>query len=193
MRWLLMVTLVVSTIALASDPPASAHPPGTLKFTPIELYKFNLGGESGQYTDWERLQIARFDGLATTMEIKEVKGKPKDKWASIARINLYGEGEGKLRKMLSLTFTADRKSKKIEADLWRGGDTPRHPIDVELSAGKPIQLSVLVTAADELTLQIDDLNATVGNDFEVRAIQVIGSGVDVTFSPFNLLQKSPAD
>jgi hypothetical protein len=192
MRWLLLFSLILSSGAIASDPPASEQSPETLKFTPLELYKFNLGGESGQYTDWEKLQIHKFDGLSTTIEIKEVKGKPKDKWASIARISMYGEGDEKSRGILSLTFKADRKTGKIEADLWRGGDTPHHPIDVDLVVGKPIQLFVLVTATDEFTLQIDDFTSTIESKFEVKAIRVIGSGVDVTFSPFNLLGKSIA-
>ena len=193
MRFLLFFALVVISNVFASESIAAEHPPGTLKFSPIEFYTFNLGGESGQYTDWEKLQISRFDGLATTIDIQEIKGKPKDKWASIARINLYGEGEKNARKMLSLIFTGDRKTRKIRAELWRGGDTPRHPIDVELSEGKPINLSLVATATNEFLLSIDDLTATIENEFEVKSIQAIGSGVDVKFSPFNLLEKSTSE
>ena len=193
MRWFLLFAMIGTMNAFASDPPVLEHPPGTLKFSPVEFYKFNLGGESGQYTDWEKQQIAGFEGLSTTIEVKETKGKPKDKWASIARINFYGAGDGKSRKMLSLTFTADRKSQKIAAELWRGGDTPRHPIDVSLTVGKPINFSLVVTAPDECLLSIDDLTSTIKSEFDVKAIQVIGSGLDVTFSSFNLLRKSPAN
>ena len=192
MRWLLLTVLIFSTSSFASELAATDHPPGTLKFTPVEFYKFNLGGDSGQYTNWEKLQIAQFDGLATTFEITEIKGKPKDKWASIARVILFGEGEGKSRKMLSVTFTADRKSKEIGAEISRGADSPHHPVDVNLSAGKSIKLSVLVTAPGELTIQVDDLSATIESEFEVKAISVIGSGLDVAFSSFDLLQKAHA-
>ncbi|MBX3697749.1 MAG: hypothetical protein R3F08_12445 [Dokdonella sp.] len=192
MRGLLLVAMVAAASSSASNANQPDSPNDSLKFTPVEFYSFELGGESGQYTAWEKRQISKFEGLSTTIDIQDVKGKPKDRWASIARINLYGEGDEKQRKVLSLTFTADRSTRRVEADIWRGGDTPHLPIGAELKVGKPISFGLYAIAASELALMIDGqtLGTTVKCEFDVKSIRIIGSGMDVRFSPFNLMKKS---
>ena len=73
MRNLLFLALTASSMAMAADSSEPASFPDSLKFTPVEFYSFELGGESGQYTAWEKQQISKFDGLSATIDIQEVR------------------------------------------------------------------------------------------------------------------------
>lgn len=179
----MFVVLAPATLLRAQD---AAQPGYTVK----EHYRFNLGGESGQYTDWERYDLDAFDGLSTTISIDKTYGKPTDKWASLARINLFGPGEGKDRPILSLMFEVDRKDNHAVASIYRGKDKPREAFDAPLAAGKPIKVSMLRNAPGKLQVSLDKASYEIPCEFEVKGIAMIGSGLDVKFEPFNLLKRA---
>jgi hypothetical protein len=154
-----------------------------------EHYRFNLGGHSGMYTDWERTDLDGFDGLTTTIKVEKTYGEPADKWASIARINLFGPGEGEHRPSLSFIFSADRKDRHIEATIMRAIDKPRERFDATLAVGKAFNVSIVPHGTGKLLVQIDNAKFEVPVDFDVKGLSVIGSGVDVKFEPFNLLKR----
>jgi hypothetical protein len=165
---------------------ASAQPQ---RYEAKEHYRFNLGGDSGQYTDWERLDLDGFDGLTTTILIPKAYGKAGDKWSSLARINLFGPGEGKDRPILSLIIEVDRKDNHADASIYRAKDKPREGFDAKLAVGKPFVVSIVRNAPGKLLVSIDKSNYEVPCEFDVKALSAVGSGVDVKFEPFNLLRR----
>jgi hypothetical protein len=185
--------LTVLTFALSSgflahaqaSPDTSAQ---AQRYEVKEHYRFNLGGDSGQYTDWERSDLDGFDGLTTTILIPKAFGKPGDKWSSLARINLFGPGEGKDRPILSLIIEVDRKDNHADASIYRAKDKPREGFDAKLAVGKPFVVTIVRNAPGKLLVSIDKSNYEVPCDFDVRGIGAVGSGVDVKFEPFNLLR-----
>ena len=185
-------SLAVLTLALAVSSLAHADKEAvapTPMFQAKEHYRFNLGGESGMYTDWERMDLDGFDGLTTTLNIEKTYGKPGDKWASIARIILFGAGDDKERPQLSFTFVADRKNGQVEASIMRTKDT-REPFDAKLAVGKSFTVSIVPQGTGKLLVAIDKATYEVPSDLDVKAVRVIGSGVDVKFEPFNLLKRA---
>jgi hypothetical protein len=184
-------SLVVFILAIASASLLHAAEKEAAAPTPTyeakEHYRFNLGGDSGMYTDWERMDLDGFDGLTTTVSIEKTYGKPGDKWASIARIMLFGAGDDQNRPQLSFTFVADRKNGQIEASIMRSKDT-REAFDAKLAVGKPFTVSIVPQGAGKLLVAIDKATYEVPSDLDVKAVRVIGSGVDVKFEPFNLLK-----
>lgn len=160
-----------ASIALASidsipSAPASQVSGSTIAdFEPAERYRFALGGESGQYTNAERNGLDHFDGLSTTIHIDDVKGKPGDKWSSLARINLFCPGAGKDRKLVSLFFVIDRTTHRISTEYERSKDSPRMALQKVLSIEKPIEV------------------------VDIKGVSAVGSGVDVLFEPFVMLRR----
>ena len=184
-----------ASIALASidsmpSTPASQMSGSTIAdFEPIERYRFALGGESGQYTNAERVGLDHFDGLSTTIHIDEVKGNPGDKWSSLARINLFGPGEGKDRKLVSLFFVIDRTTHRISTEYQRSKDFPRMALQKELSIEKPIEVVILATTPGKLRIDLDGDAFDVDCDLEIKGVSAVGSGVDVLFEPFVMLRR----
>jgi hypothetical protein len=154
-----------------------------------EHYRFNLGGDSGFYTDWERLDLDGFDGLTTTIKIEKAYGQPSDKWASLARINLYGPGLGKDRALLSLVVEVDRKDNHADPSIYRSKDKPREGFNIKLPVGKAFDVTIVRNAPGKLLVSFDKATFEVPCDFDVRAISAAGSGIDVRFEPFNLLKR----
>lgn len=163
------------------------------QFTPGERYRFELGGEAGQYSEWERTGLARFDGIATTIRIKAVKGRRSERWASIARIDLFGAGDGAQRRQLSIILSVDRTTQRISPQLWRGTNVARVPFKVDLPRGEPIDLKILTDTPGQLTVAFGETIFRIEDDFGIRSVGVLASGVDVRFDPFALLQRMPAD
>jgi len=154
-----------------------------------EHYRFNLGGPSGEYTDWERSDLARFEGLATTITIDKTYGKPSDKWASMARIIFFGPGSDKDRPRLSLLIVANRKDNSVEVSIDRGKDKPHEAFDAKLAVGKPFSVTVVPYGPGKLLVSIERTSYQVPYDLDIKGIGVVGSGVDVKFEPFNLLKR----
>lgn len=163
------------------------------QFTPAERYRFDLGGEAGQYSEWERAGLARFDGLATTIRVRAAKGRRSEKWASIARVDLFGAGDPAARRQLSIILSVDRASGLVSPQLWRGTDLPRAPFKVDLPRGEPVDLKILTDTPGQLTIAFGETIFRIEDDFEITSIGVLASGVDVHFEPFVLLRRVPAD
>ncbi|HEU4662795.1 MAG TPA: hypothetical protein VFS55_02060 [Dokdonella sp.] len=161
------------------------------QFTPSERYRFNLGGDAGQYSEWERTGLARFDGLATTIRVKAVKGRRGAKWASIARIDLYGARDDGRRPQLSIILAVDRATQRVSPELWRGADLPRTPFKVDLPPGEPVDLKILTDTPGQLTIAFGETIFRIENHFEIRSVGVLASGVAARFEPFALLQRMP--
>src|SRR5690348_9213640 len=78
-----MLATLAMILALAAPPPQELPPTRVqgeattvlAQFTPGERYRFDLGGEAGEYSEWERSGLAHFDGIATTIRVKAVKGR----------------------------------------------------------------------------------------------------------------------
>jgi len=189
---LLVASSALATLSNASAVDASSAPATvSQRYEAKEHYRFNLGGPSGEYTDWERQDLASFDGLATKVQIDKTYGKPTDKWASLARINLFGAGSEKDRRILSLMLQADRKSNRIQPAIYRSKDQPQETFDVQFEVGKPIDVTILPGTVGKLMFSLGGKTYEVPCDFEVKALSVLGSGVDVKFEPFNLLRRAP--
>jgi len=161
----------------------------TTTYQAKERYRFNLGGPSGEYTDWERYDLEAFEGLTATINIEKTYGKPTDKWASSARINLFGPGTGKDRPVWSFVAIADRKDGHIEATIKRGVDKQPEGFEVKLAVGKPFTVNIVPQGAGKLIVVIDKATFEVPCDFEIKGLSALGSGVDVKFEPFNLLKR----
>lgn len=161
------------------------------QFTPGERYRFSLGGEAGEYSEWDRSDLAHFDGIATTIRVKAAKGRRSGKWASIARIDLYGQGDAGQRHRKSIILSVDRTTQRVSPQLWRGQDLPRAPFNVDLPRGEPIDLKILTDTPGQLTIAFGETIFRIEDDFAIRSVGVLASGVDVRFEPFVLLQRLP--
>jgi hypothetical protein len=166
-----------------------ASAPQEWRYEAKEHYRFNLGGDSGQYTDWERLDLDGFDGIAGTVRIDKVYGKPSDKWGSIARVAMFGAGEEKERPMFSLMFYVDRKTSTIVPIITHGKNAKEEAFDLKFEVGRPIEFTILATSPGKLLFGFGKQSFEVPYDFEIKALRVVGSGVDVKFEPFNLLRR----
>lgn len=173
---------------VGQDVPAGSQRVAELKVS--ERYRFNLGGESGSYTDWERYDLPRFDGLYAKIQFEKIYGKTKDKWASIARINLLGAGESKDQKKLSILLEVNRKDHKPTAMIKRTKGADSETFDVDLAADQPIEISVTALTPDNLLLTFNGRQYEIAHDFEIHGISVIASGADVKFEPFNLMRQA---
>jgi hypothetical protein len=150
-----------------------------------EQYRLNLGGEAGYFTDWERMGLTGFRGLTATVYIDEVYGKKTDKWDSIARINLLGAGNASDRRRLSFFFFVDRATRRVTAQhRMDEGRTMR--LDAPFALKQSIPFSIERKSADILEVSTGDAVYEIPCDFEVAAVQVVGSGVDVRFESFVL-------
>ncbi|UXI69300.1 hypothetical protein [Tahibacter amnicola] len=173
---------------------ASAASAGTADYKVAERYRFNLGGDVGQYTDWERQDLARFDGLVTTFRFGKVYGKKSDKWDSIGRINLHGPGEGDGRAMISIIFLVDRKTHGVTPIVSDSITGQKGRLDVTAEGDKPITFSAFKVAdADKMLLKVNDTSVTIPSTFEIRSVSVIGSGVDLGVEKFELVHRQPAE
>ena len=195
-----MLSTLTMILALAAAPPQELPPTRVqgeatttlAQFTPAERYRFDLGGEAGQYSEWERTGLAHFDGIATTIFVKAAKGRRSEKWASIARIDLYGAGDTGARRQLSIILSVDRATELVTPQLWRGKDLPRAPFKVDLPRGEPVALKILTDTPGQLTIAFGETIFRIEDDFEIKAVGVLASGVDVRFDPFVLLNRIPA-
>jgi hypothetical protein len=157
----------------------------------VERHRMNLGGPSGQYTDWQRSGIEGFTGLRTTIEIQKTHGRARDEWAAMARLNLFGVAEGGGDPpMLSLLLRADRRSGAIEALLVSPGEDAQRGIEFQGEVGRLIQVEMQLRADGLLDLTLDGAAHAVAlpSGFRVDAVTAVGSGVDVAFDPFELLR-----
>ena len=194
-----MLATLALVLALAAPPqelpPTRVQGEATTviaQFTPGERYRFRLGGEAGEYSEWERSGLVRFDGLATTIRVKAVKGRRSGQWASIARIDLYGPGDAGQRPQKSVILSVDRTTQQVAPQLWRGKDLPRAPFNVDLPRGEPVDLKILTDTPGQLTIAFGETIFRIEDDFEIKAVGVLASGVDVRFDPFVLLNRIPA-
>lgn len=188
----LFAALCIATLVHADSTKTDEHladAPSSQRYEAKEHYRFNLGGDSGFFTDWEKMDLDRFDGLATTIKIEKAYGKPSDKWASLARINLYGPGAGKDRELLSLIVEVDRKDNKAEPSIYRGKDMPREGFGIKFPVGQPFDVTIIRNAPGKLLFSFDKATFEIPCNFDVKAISAVGSGVDVKFEPFNLLKR----
>lgn len=174
-------------LAWAPPPMAAAQstaPPPAGRIV-SEQYRLNLGGEVGTFTDWERTDLSGFSGLSTTVYVDVVYGKKSDKWNSVGRINLLGaERDGK-RRILSFYFYVDRATKQVTAK-HQMDDGQLNFIDLPFALKQAIPFSIEKKSPGMLEVTTGDAIYEVECDFEVAAVQAIGSGVDVRFEPFVL-------
>lgn len=155
----------------------------------VEQHRMNLGGPSGQYTDWGRSGIEGFVGLRATVEIQRTHGRPRDKWSALARINLSDVATGDAeRLMFSLILVADRRTDRVSAVVVPVGGGEQLGLAFEGAVGQPIEVELRMTAEDELSLAVGDSRFTVElpPGFRVDTVSAVGSGVDVKFDPFEL-------
>lgn len=155
----------------------------------VERHRMNLGGPSGQYTDWERSGIENFAGLSATIEIQKTHGRPRDKWAALARVNLLGPRDtAGDAAMLSVVLHADRRSGEIVA-VFHQIDA-KEPIRLEFAGvvGRPVELSMRMQSGQRIELGLDQSRFVVElpAGFRVESVTAIGSGVDVSFKPFDI-------
>ena len=187
---LILITALASIgtaqAAEAGGPLSDLIPEG---YRAIERQKFNLGAESGSYTDWYRYDLAPFHGFATMLEIPAIHGKVRDKWAAVAKIRFIAKGEGK-QPAIALAFQADRKTERIHVLFQNGDDVSRFEIDFALKERVPIR--VLQKTTGSLTANIGDRLIEIPVSFEIDSLSLVGSGLDVSFSPFVLLTKAGA-
>ncbi len=156
----------------------------------VERHRMNLGGASGQYTDWERNNIANFAGLRTSIDIQKTHGRPRDKWAAIARVNLHGAKDAAGDSdMLSVVLRADRRSGGLTAIVHHFDAAQPVRLEFDGRVGQAVELSMRMRAVDQLELELDQSRFMVElpTGFRVGSIAVIGSGVDVRFEPFDIL------
>lgn len=156
----------------------------------VEQHRMNLGGPSGQYTDWQRSGLEGFAGLRATIEIQRTHGRPRDKWSALARINLFDVATGDAeRLMFSLILVADRRTDRVSAAVVPVGGGDQLGLAFEGAVGQPIEVELRMTANDELSLAVGDSRFTVElpPGFRVDTVSAVGSGVDVKFDPFELL------
>jgi hypothetical protein len=180
--------LFLALAALSATADDDAVIPGDLipaGYEVAERHAFNLGATSGHYTDWKRYDMKGFVGFATVLEVAQIYGKPKDKWAALARINMSSE-EGPESQTMSLIFQADHKTKRIHALLKQGEKLER--FDIDFAVGTPVTVALTLNADDNATLKIGSSEFNLPLNFEVRHFGLIGSGLDVTFAPFVLLR-----
>lgn len=156
----------------------------------VEQHRMNLGGPSGQYTDWGRSGLEGFAGLRATVEIQRTHGRPRDKWSALARINLFDVATGDAEpRMFSLMLVADRRTERVSAVVVPIGGGEQLGLAFEGTVGQPIGVELRMTAKDELSLAVGDSRYTVElpSGFRVDTVSAVGSGVDVRFDPFELL------
>jgi len=179
------VLLALAILSASETPVGSAAAAGA---APAERYRFNLGGPSGEFTNWERQDLARFDGLRTTIRIDQLRGKPSDKWAALTRVNLFGAGDDKERPMLSLLLHYDRKTHRPLALIQQGRNAEQARFDVDLPPDQPVTITIVPGASGELAVSFNANTFKVPCDFEVKSISVVASGADAHFEPFELLR-----
>lgn len=187
--WLAGANASFVTAQDKADAKSATAPSADVRFEAKEHYRFNLGGPSGEYTDWERSDLDGFEGLATTVTIDKTYGKPGDKWAAIGKIRLLGAGDEKTRRVLALTLYADRKTLHVTPLISLGSGKEDERFDVQYEVGKPINLTILPMSAGKLVFSFDGHGYEVPCDFEIKGIAVVGSGVDIKFDPFNLMRR----
>jgi hypothetical protein len=185
----LILCSVLSLGQAASIAPAGHGASAVGGFAISERYRANLGGESGEYTDWERMDIDRFDGLATTIHFDAIRGKARDKWSSLARINLFGGGAKDVRPLVSVILAVDRKTHDVLPSLYRGKQEKSETFDISLSADKSIDLKIFHIDQHSLLVIMNEATFDVPVDFDIKAVSVIGSGADVRFEPLDFLRK----
>lgn len=182
---LVWTALLVTASAFAADTqgvPPDLVPDG---YHITERHSFNLGGESGSYTDWKRRDLPSFEGLATVMEIPEIHGKADDKWSAVAKIRfLTGRKDDA---WFALVFMADRKTRRIHALFERGDELSR--FDVTFALKDHVQVVVTRKAPDKLEARIGDTKIEIPAPQPIEGIALAGSGLDVTFDPFLMLGK----
>lgn len=167
--------------SLALAQPLAAQEPA------VERHRMNLGGPSGQYTDWGRSGIEGFAGLRATVEIQRTHGRPRDTWSALARINLSDVATGDAGPpMLSLILVADRRTDAISAVVAPVGGGERIGLQFKGAVGQPIQVEFRMTGNDELSLGVGDSRYTIElpPGFRVDTVTAVGSGVDVSLDPF---------
>lgn len=179
----LLSTVLCAAHAAPSELPAGLVPDG---YSSSERQSFNLGGPSGTYTDWNRYDLAPFTGLATVLEIPAVHGKPKDKWAAVAKIRLVAAGDSK-PVSLDLSFVVDRKTGRVHPRIQQGETTA--PIEVEFGLKQSVPVVIVWKSPGVLDVRIADSHVDVSVPFEINRIALAGSGLDVLFSPFVLLSR----
>ena len=179
---LCILLLIAGGIAQSSDAPDLT----------VDRHRMNLGGASGQYTDWERSGIEHFVGVNTTIEIEKTHGRPRDKWAALARVNLSGRKDAAGdAEWLSVAFQANRRNGEIIALFYNIGTKEPNRLEFAGTVGRPIALSMQIRSGQILELTLDDSRFTVElpPHFLVESVVAVGSGVDVSFNPFEILHK----
>lgn len=176
----LVCGLFLLLAAFAASPAGSASQPAA---SHEDRYRFNLGGQSGYFTDAEIYGIKGFRAVRTTIKVSEVHGKPRDKWAALVRINLLGVDAGGDRPMFSLVLQYDRKTRIPTAIVHRPSAKPG-AIDIDLLGGVPIDLELETTGPGVVRVSFGDEHADVPIGFDVHDVQVVASGVDALLDPF---------
>lgn len=181
---LCLTGLLVAGTAMAQQPEGAAPV--------VERYAMNLGGPSGQYTDWQRSGLQGLVGVRATIEIQKTHGRPRDKWNAVARVNLSGPGQdGGDVPRLSVIFHADRRSGEVIAVVEPVGSEEGLKLDFASEVGRPIALEIRLLPDDALSLRLDQSDFTVElpRGFRIDTVRTLGSGVDVRFDPFELLMR----
>jgi hypothetical protein len=156
-----------------------------------ERYRMVLGAEVGRFNDWEKYDLKRFAGFQAVIGAGNIRGKPKDTWASVARVNLIGAGEGKSRPVAAFVLKFDRKTHAPLAYLNRSGSDKAEAFQITLPADKPIRVSVVVNRPGKMLVRIEGAPFEVNLPFEVTGISVVASGLDAVFEPFEILRRAP--
>ncbi len=179
---LCILLLIAGGTAQSSDEPVLT----------VDRHRMNLGGASGQYTDWERSGIEHFVGVNATIEIEKTHGRPRDKWAALARVNLYGRKDAAGdAEWLSVALQANRRNGQIIAIFYNIDTKEPNYLEFSGAVGRPIALSMQIRPGQILELTLDDSHFTVElpPHFLVESVVAVGSGVDVSFNPFEILYK----
>lgn len=179
--------LLMGTSAFAAD--SRSVPPDLVPdgYRVTERHGFNLGAESGSYTDWHRYDLPSFEGLATVLEIPRIYGKAKDKWAATAKIRFLSSD--KEQASFALVFMADRKTSQIHALFEHGDELSR--FDVTFALKERVQVVVTRSAPDKLEARIGNTRIEIPVPHRIDEVALAGSGLDVTFEPFVMLGKEP--
>ena len=182
LRGVAFAALTTCAFAVIGVPIASAQSAGRIV---SEHYRLNLGGEAGTFTDWERTDLTGFSGLSTTLHIDAVYGKKSEKWDSIGRIDLLGAEHDGQQRQLSFLFYVDRNTKKVTA-MHRMDDGQSTRLDLSFELKQAIPFSIRKKPGGMLEVKTGDAIYEIACDFEIAAVHVLGSGVDVRYEPLVL-------
>jgi hypothetical protein len=191
--------------AMSTTRPGTAKKPGDQALCPIDVcaptrpdvqmrqvFRANLGAESGSYTDWEMTGINGFHSVSAKFDIQDFDANASDKWAALARLAVAGVMKDDQRDQFSVMVVVDRKTGKrtlaTECRKEKG-----IALDVELPEQDPFDVEIAQVSPESFRVTIGDAYADIECGFPVVAVRALGSGLSVLFDPITVTSALPRD